>query len=83
MAGAALQRIAAVSCPPDADSAAAKREAVRRMDEYLAGLPRGARLAVMAAAAAIDQGARLYPPARGRNLARLDDATAAVPRAPA
>lgn len=46
------------------------------MDEYLAGLPRGARLAVMAAAAAIDQGARLYPPARGRNLARLDDATA-------
>jgi choline dehydrogenase-like flavoprotein len=46
------------------------------MDEYLAGLPRVARFGVMAAAAAIDHGARLYPPARGRRLAHLGDATA-------
>ena len=46
------------------------------MDEYVAALPRAARLGVLAAAAAVDQGARLYPPARGRRFARLGDAVA-------
>ena len=46
------------------------------MEEYLAALPRAARVAVTVAAAAVDQGARLYPPARGRRFAGLGDAVA-------
>jgi choline dehydrogenase-like flavoprotein len=76
VAGAALQKLAEVTCPRGADSEAAARDAIRKMDEYVAALPRAARFGVLAAAAAVDQGARLYPPARGRRLARLGDATA-------
>ena len=42
----------------------------------LGALAPGARKALTAAMVALDQGARLYPPSRGRRFARLDDQAA-------
>ncbi len=42
----------------------------------LGSLPPAARKALAAALVLLDQGARLYPPSRGRRLARLDDRVA-------
>jgi len=44
----------------------------------LGSLPPAARKALAAALVLLDQGARLYPPSRGRRLARLDDRGAAA-----
>jgi hypothetical protein len=42
----------------------------------LGSLPPAARKALAAALVILDQGARLYPPSRGRRFARLDDQVA-------
>jgi hypothetical protein len=42
----------------------------------LGSLPSAARKALAAALVLLDQGARLYPPSRGRRFARLDDRVA-------
>ena len=42
----------------------------------LGSLPPAARKALAVALAAVEQGARLYPPSRGRRFTRLDDWTA-------
>ncbi len=42
----------------------------------LSALPPAARKALAAALVVLDQGARLYPPSRGRRFARLDDRVA-------
>ena len=42
----------------------------------LGSLPPAARKALAAALVLLDQGARLYPPSRGRRFARLDDRVA-------
>ena len=42
----------------------------------LGSLPPAARKALAVALLLLDQGARLYPPARGRRFARLDDQVA-------
>ena len=39
----------------------------------LGSLPPAARKALAVALAAVEQGARLYPPSRGRRFTRLDD----------
>jgi len=44
----------------------------------LGALAPAARKGLAAALVALDQGARLYPPSRGRRLARLDDRVAAA-----
>ena len=44
----------------------------------LGSLPPAARKALAVALAAVEQGARLYPPSRGRRFARLDDRVAAA-----
>src|SRR5215469_13400408 len=69
-------RFAEAVCPPEIRTG-------RRVDRVLAefmlmlGVLRpAARRALLGAFIAIDQGARLYPPARGRRFARLDDRTA-------
>jgi hypothetical protein len=49
------------------------------LDEFglmLGSLPPAARKALGAALVLLDQGARLYPPSRGRRFARLDDQVA-------
>jgi hypothetical protein len=44
----------------------------------LGSLPPAARKALAVALAGVEQGARLYPPARGRRFTRLDDQVAAA-----
>ena len=60
-------------CPPEVR---AGQRADRVLGEFalmLGSLPPAARKALAAALILLDQGARLYPPARGRRLARLGD----------
>jgi hypothetical protein len=63
-------------CPPEVR---AGQRTDRVLDEFglmLGSLPPAARKALAAALVLLDQGARLYPPARGRRLARLGDQVA-------
>ena len=63
-------------CPPEVR---AGQRADRVLDEFglmLGSLPPAARKALAAALVLLDQGARLYPPARGRRFARLGDQVA-------
>ena len=67
------RRFAEMVCPP---GVRAGQRADRVLDEFglmLGSLPPAARKALAAALVLLDQGARLYPPARGRRLARLGD----------
>jgi hypothetical protein len=49
---------------------------LREFGLMLGSLPPAARKALAAALVILDQGARLYPPSRGRRFARLDDLVA-------
>jgi hypothetical protein len=51
---------------------------MREFGLMLGSLPPAARKALAVALAAVEQGARLYPAARGRRFTRLDDRTAAA-----
>ena len=51
---------------------------LREFGLMLGSLPPAARKALAAALALFDQGARLYPPSRGRRFTRLDDRVAAA-----
>ena len=65
-----------MACPPEVR---ADRRADRVLGEFglmLGCLPPAARKALAAALVLLDQGARLYPPSRGRRFARLDDRVA-------
>ena len=53
-------------------------EVLREFGLLLGALPPAARKALAVALALLDQGARLYPPSRGRRFTRLDDRTAAA-----
>ncbi len=67
-----LVRFTEIVCPPGAS-------AERVLGEFgllLAALRPAARRLLLAAFVAFDQGARLYPAARGRRFARLDDRVA-------
>lgn len=63
-------------CPPEVR---AGQRADRVLAEYalmLDVMPPAARMALAAVLVMLDQGARLYPPSRGRRFARLDDQVA-------
>jgi hypothetical protein len=49
---------------------------LREFGLMLGSLPPAARKALAVALAGVDQGARLYPPSRGRRFTRLDEGTA-------
>ena len=49
---------------------------MREFGLMLGALPPAARKALAVALAAVEQGARLYPPSRGRRFTRLDEGTA-------
>jgi hypothetical protein len=69
-------RFAEVVCPR---GAAPRRQMEQVLDEFeltLGALPPAARAALVAAFLALDRGARLYPPSRGRRFTRLDDLVA-------
>jgi hypothetical protein len=68
----AARQFAEIVCPPEVR---AGQRADRVLDEFglmLGALPPAARTAMTAALILLDQGARLYPGARGRRFARLD-----------
>ena len=70
------RRFAETVCPPEVR---AGQRADRVLDEFglmLGSLPPAARKALAAALVLLDQGARLYPPSRGRRFARLGDQVA-------
>ena len=72
----AARRFAEVVCPPEVR---ADQRADRVLCEFglmLGSLPSAARKVLAAALVLLDQGARLYPPSRGRRFARLDDRVA-------
>ena len=72
----AARRFAEIVCPPEVR---VDRRIDRVLGEFglmLGSLPPAARKALAAALVILDQGARLYPPSRGKRLARLDDKVA-------
>jgi hypothetical protein len=74
----AARRFAEIVCPPEVR---AGQRADRVLDEFglmLGSLPPAARKAMAAALVLLDQGARLYPGARGRRFTRLGDPVAAA-----
>jgi hypothetical protein len=91
-----VARLAEIACPPGPDGTGPDGTGPDRTGRLLAefeatlsALSVSVRRLVVVALVAFDQGARLYPRARARRFARLDDATAqayfraALARAPA
>ena len=76
----AVRRIAArfaeVACPPSVREAGRIDGLLGELEAMLGALPLAARRLVALAFVLFDQGARLYPRARGRRFARLGDRTA-------
>ena len=69
-------RFVTVVCPPSARTGARIDGTIREFDQFLGVLRPAARQALRGLLLAVDQGARLYPRARGRRFTRLDDGTA-------
>ena len=65
-------------CPPEIRAGQRADRVLAEFGLMLGSLSPAARKGLAAALVALDQGARLYPPSRGRRLARLDDQVAAA-----
>jgi hypothetical protein len=65
-----------VVCPPEVRTDQRADRVLHEFGLMLGSLPPAARKALTSALVALDQGARLYPPSRGRRFARLDDRVA-------
>ena len=74
----AARRFAEVVCPPGIRAGRRADRVLREFGLLLGALPPAARKALAVALVLLDQGARLYPPSRGRRFARLDDEMAAA-----
>src|SRR5208282_4139286 len=72
----AARRFAEVVCPPEVRAGGRVDRVLREFGLMLGALPPAARKALAIALVVLDQGARLYPPSRGRRFARLDDRVA-------
>jgi hypothetical protein len=72
------RRFADIVCPPGIFEDGRAERVMREFGLMLGSLPSAARKALALALAAVEQGARLYPPSRGRRFTRLDDRTAAA-----
>lgn len=72
----AARRFAEVVCPPEVRTNQRADRVLRELGLMLGALPPAARTALGGALVLVDQGARLYPAARGRRFARLDDGVA-------
>ena len=72
----AARRFAEVVCPPEVRTDHRTERVLREFGLMLGALPPAARKALSTALILLDQGARVYPPSRGRRFARLDDRTA-------
>lgn len=71
-----VKRFAQTVCPPDVLADQRTERVLAELSLMLGALRPAARRALLAAFLTFDQGARLYPAARGRRFARLDDRTA-------
>jgi hypothetical protein len=74
----AARRFAEIVCPPGIRAGDRAERVLREFGLMLGSLPPAARKALAVALAGVDQGARLYPPSRGRRFTRLDEGTAAA-----
>jgi hypothetical protein len=74
----AARRFAEIVCPPEVRTGQRTDRVLGELSLMLGALPPAARKGLAAALIGLDQGARLYPPSRGRRLARLDDRVAAA-----
>jgi hypothetical protein len=74
----AARRFAEIVCPPEVRAGQRADRVLGELGLMLGALPPAARKGLAAALIGLDQGARLYPPSRGRRLARLDDRVAAA-----
>ena len=78
--GPVLRRIAArfteVACPPEVRAGGLRDKLLVEFEAMLQVLPSGVGWSVRGGLAAFDQGARLYPRARGRRFVHLADADA-------
>jgi hypothetical protein len=72
----AARRFAEIVCPPEVRAGQRADLVLREFGLMLGSLPPVARKALATALAVLDQGARLYPPSRGKRFARLDDRVA-------
>jgi hypothetical protein len=70
------RRFAEVVCPPGMRAHHRTDRVLAEFELVLAALNPMARRGLVAAMVALDQGARLYPRARGRRFSRLDDQAA-------
>ena len=70
------RRFAELVCPPEVRAGQRADRVLGELGLMLGSLPPVARKALAAALVLLDQGARLYPPSRGRRFARLDDQVA-------
>ena len=61
-----LESLVAVVCPPDAIDLGIEGEIVEHAEKTITALPRAFRTGLAAGLIAYDQGARLWPPARGK-----------------
>lgn len=68
-----VARFAQIACPPELRTAELTDELLAELEAMLAALPAVIRRSVQAAFVAFDQGARLYPRARGRRFTRLPE----------
>jgi hypothetical protein len=71
-----IVRFAAVVCPSELRTERLAGPLLAEFTRYLAALPPHLRLALLGAFAVVDQGARLFGPARGRRLVDLSPAQA-------
>jgi hypothetical protein len=72
----AARRFAELICPPEVRAGQRTERVLGEFGLMLGSLSPAARKALVAGLLALDQGARLYPPSRGRRMARLDDRVA-------
>ena len=70
------RRFAELVCPPEVRAGQRADRVLGELGLMLGSLPPAARKALAAALVLLDQGARLYPPSRGRRFARLGDEVA-------
>ncbi len=68
-----VERLAVIACPPEPQPGLGL---LTEFEATLSALSPSVRRLVVVGLVAFDRGARLYPRARGRRFARLDDATA-------
>ena len=74
----AARRFAEIVCPPEVRSGQRVERVLGEFGLMLGSLPPAARKALAVALAGVEQGARLYPPARGRRFTRLGDRVASA-----